>query len=315
MARGRDVRIARLAAKILRDSRKGFWGKRKGAGPREYKKQAAAILKWVQDPDNIYFLNEAGERLQDPIYTLKAGHADCDDMVSVLAALYESINLPWRLVISGRQDPNGKKVRWIEGVGPVPQYTRWTHIYLLVGGSPGKPKKWYFAEPTVVGVPLGWDVVDGDDSYLPEMAKKKATGPARIVRLKKAPLGFRPGPLPPKRYRSPAYAEAAYGDAGGFVPSGRFNPSSALSSSRSGVMVGGAVGASVAQREEDSKGEVNWSGIAEGIFTGVVISVGTSILLDWINGAGIWEGRGHVGKRWAKVTAAGVTATAAIPAE
>jgi hypothetical protein len=66
--RGRDPRIAKLALKVIRQS---------GAKPREYEKQAAALLKWVQDPKNCYYINEPGERLQDPIYTIKVKHGDC----------------------------------------------------------------------------------------------------------------------------------------------------------------------------------------------------------------------------------------------
>jgi hypothetical protein len=67
--RGRDPRIAKLALSIIR---------RSGAKPRQYEKQASALLKWVQNPKNCYYINEPGERLQDPIYTIKVKHGDCD---------------------------------------------------------------------------------------------------------------------------------------------------------------------------------------------------------------------------------------------
>ena len=82
MMRGRDPRIASLAVDIIKKAK---------AKPRQYKKQAAALLKWVQDPKNIYYVNEPGERLQDPIFTIKQGWGDCDDQVMVLCALFESI--------------------------------------------------------------------------------------------------------------------------------------------------------------------------------------------------------------------------------
>ena len=62
MQYGRDPRIAQLAVEICREA---------GCKPREYKKQAAVLLKWVQD--HIFYVNEAGERLQSPMYTLKTG--------------------------------------------------------------------------------------------------------------------------------------------------------------------------------------------------------------------------------------------------
>lgn len=192
LMRGRDPRMAKLALSIIRKS---------GAKPREYEKQAAALLKWVQDPKNCYYINEPGERLQDPIYTLKVKHGDCDDMSLLLCCLFESVNLPWRYVLSGRQQ--GKKIRHIEGA-PVPQGVGWAHVYCMVGTPPFNPNRWYFCEPTVQGVPLGWDVVSGDSKYLPEMRKRG--GPQAVMRAPKAPFGFRPPPLPPASRRSPAYA-------------------------------------------------------------------------------------------------------------
>lgn len=275
MMRGRDPRIAQLAVKIIR---KG------GARPRQYKKQAAAILKWVQDPKNIYYVNEPGERLQDPIYTIKQGHADCDDQVLVLCSLFESVGLPWRLVLSGR-GPKGK-ARYIEGQ-PVPPGTQWTHIYCMVGDKPFRPNTWYFAEPTVEGVPLGWDVVSGDASYLPEMAKPRK-GPARIAKLKRRPASRRRGKLPPMKYRSPVYEEALAGYGSALIPV--------------------AVGASIAEEEElshstkEGEDQVNWTKLGTAILTGVAVSVGTSLLLDWVKGDGMWSGRGHLAARWAKNT-------------
>jgi len=158
MRSGRDPRFATMCVNIL---------KAHNIQPRDYKGQANALLKWVQH--NIYYVNEPSERLQDPIYTLKVGYGDCDDMAILLATMYESIKLDWRYVLSGKV--KGKDTRWIEGT-PLPNGT-WSHIYLLVGYPPFQPKKWQFAEPTLRGVDLGWDIIqsiENGERILPEMA-------------------------------------------------------------------------------------------------------------------------------------------------
>jgi len=153
---GRDPRIATQAVEILRSN---------GVAPRDYKGQASCLLKWVQE--NIYYVNEPGERLQDPLYTLKIGYGDCDDMVITLCAFFESIALPWRLVISGVKK-NGTKVRYIQGEKNIAN-ADWTHIYCMVGNQPFHPNSWFYCEPTIKGVPLGWDVIEADDNTLPEL--------------------------------------------------------------------------------------------------------------------------------------------------
>lgn len=263
MQRGRDARIAKLVVSILRKAR---------IKPRQYDKQAAAILKWVQDPDNIYYVNEPGERLQDPIYTLKAGHADCDDQVLLLCAMFESVGLPWKLVLSGR-GPQGK-TRYIEGQ-PIPDGVRWTHIYCMVGTPPFRPNRWYFCEPTVVGVPLGWDVISGDHRYLPEMSANKGGAPQIVA--------------------PPPYKEV-YGGYG----------------SATAGLVGGTVAGTIAQEEEDDGGMIDWPKIGQAVITGVLVSVGTSLLLDWINGKGMWEGEGSAAARFREVVAPTVSGSALV---
>jgi len=257
MMRGRDPRIAKLVVSILKKAK---------ARPRQYKDQAAALLKWVQSPKNIYYVNEPGERLGDPIYTIQAGHGDCDDQILVLTCFFESINLPWRLVLSGRDSRTGNKVRYIEGA-PVPSNVTWTHIYAMVGDKPFNPDHWYFCEPTVEGVPLGWDVIDGDHRYLPEMARKGKSKPM-IVGAPPAPLGHRPPGLPAVPNRSPAYL------------------SGALSAS---------VGSAVAGAVEDT-GVLDWKKIATAVVTGVAVSVTTQLILDWVRGQGMWKDQspGHL---------------------
>lgn len=261
MMRGRDPRIARLAVSIIKKS---------GARPRQYEKQAAALLKWVQDPKNCYYVNEPGERLQDPIYTLKAKHGDCDDQVLLLCSLFESLGMPWRLCLSGL-DSNGQKIRYIEGAD-VPGGCKWVHVYCMVGTPPFKPTHWYFCECTIEKVPLGWDVLSGDKAYLPEM--KKRTGPTRVMAAPRAASGFRPAQLPQGDKQSPAY-NAAYGNV------------SALSA---------AVGASVGAELEDES-SLNWEKILLAVGTGVAVSVITQITLDWVRGTGAWKGKGSMGQR------------------
>jgi|TARA_R110000751_G_scaffold242845_1_gene343105 hypothetical protein len=174
---GRDPDIATLAVNIIRDA---------GVQPRSYKAQAAALLSWVQS--QIYYINEPGERLQDPVYTLKVRYGDCDDMAILLASLYEACRLPWRYVLSGRT-PKNKLVRWVEGTPK--KRAKWSHIYIVVGYPPYTPKKWFYAEPTLKRVPLGWDVVgaaksNGGKVALPELGS--LTGEASD---KRAPLMVR----------------------------------------------------------------------------------------------------------------------------
>lgn len=155
---GRDPRLATLAIQVIR---------RAGVKPRDYVGQARALLKWTQH--RIFYVNEPGERLQDPIYTLRVGYGDCDDMALLLAALCESIRLPWRFVISGKR--HGQIVRWMEGTPYL--HASWAHIYLAIGDKPFRPSRWLYAEPTLRTVDLGWDVVSaskGGTVPLPELA-------------------------------------------------------------------------------------------------------------------------------------------------
>ena len=234
--------------------------------PRDFKGQAAALLRWVQDPKNVYYVNEPSERLQDPIFTIKQGWGDCDDQVLLLCALFESIRLPWRLVIAGKC--KGKKVRFIEG-GRYPLGCTWFHIYCMVGTPAFVPKKWYFCETTIDKVPLGWDILSGDKGYLPE-GEAPTKEPARVLFPGKAPSGFRPSTLPPPANRSPAYAHA-YAGAYSVSP------------------VGAAVGASIASEMEEGAARsgvkaklLDVEKLLPSIITGVVVSVGVQLALDWL---------------------------------
>jgi hypothetical protein len=159
---GRDPRVAKLAVDILRHA---------GVKPREYTKQAEALLKWTQQ--NIFYVNEPGERLQSPLYTLKTGMGDCDDMVILVCSFFEAVRLPWRLCISGKM-PDGKMIRYIEGSAKYIPIT-YSHVYCMVGNKPFTPTSWSFVEPTMQ-VPLGWDVVAAKEgsANMPEFGSAAA---------------------------------------------------------------------------------------------------------------------------------------------
>jgi hypothetical protein len=232
LRRGRDPRIATLVVGIL---------KKAGVSPREYDKQAAVLLAWVQDPKNCYYVNEPGERLQDPLYTLKVGYGDCDDMALLLCSFFESIKLEWKLVISGRHNATKQKVRHVEGDRIQPNVS-WSHIYCAVGTPPFKATRWHYCEPTL-RAPLGWDVVSGDASALPEMG-----GGAKV------PPGVR------------AMA-GAYGS-----PLG--------SGASAGAAAGSAVASSMTESREQGR-KVDLKGIALAVTVGVITSATTQIILEY----------------------------------
>ena len=256
--RGRDPRIAKLAVDIIRKA---------GVKPRDYRGQAAALLKWVQDPKHVYYVNEPGELLQDPIYTIRNGFGDCDDQVMVLCALFESVRLPWRLVISGRHKETKQKVRFIEG-DAYPANVAWAHIYCMVGDHAFQPRKWYFCESTVNGVPLGWDVIAGDPSYIPEMDKARP-GPPEIVRLK-----------------SKAAVEAARAKAK--------TPAPATRKGEGYGDIASSVSSAVAEEVDDQRKteQSKLVSMASAVAIGVGVSVTTQLTLDWIRGQGVWKDKG-----------------------
>lgn len=153
-----DPRIATKTVEILRAS---------GVEPRDYVGQLKVLLAWVQE--NIYYVNEQDERLQDPHYTLQVRYGDCDDSAILLMSFVKSLRLPARPVISGVKK-NGRRVRYILGQpGRIDPTVKWSHIYVQVGDRPfNKNVQWYFAEPTLK-VPLGWDVVSGNPSDVPQL--------------------------------------------------------------------------------------------------------------------------------------------------
>jgi hypothetical protein len=143
---GNDPRTRWFTASILRRRRVDF---------RDYERTAATLLKYVQD--HITYTNEQGEQIQAPWWTLRYQTGDCDDMAVLLAAMAQSIRLPWKFALGGR-DRKGGAVRYIDGEKE-PRGVEYTHIYLYLGWPPFKPTQWAAAEPTLRGAPLGYDVV------------------------------------------------------------------------------------------------------------------------------------------------------------
>jgi hypothetical protein len=171
-SRGHDPRIATLAVSILRGE-PAVWGQQlPEVPPKQYMDQAARLLLWVQE--KVYYVNEPGERLQDPLYTLRVMYGDCDDLAILYYALCRSIRLPVKLVIVG-QDKQGRKHRYHQGDKHYPRGVDWAHIYNAVGDRPFGDATFRYAEPTVRGAPLGWDVVNAVNYNIPELAAYGAT--------------------------------------------------------------------------------------------------------------------------------------------
>ena len=151
---GRDPRVVDQAINICRYA---------GVEPRDYVGQAKCLLKWVQE--RIYYVNEPGERLQSPLYTLKVGYGDCDDMMILLCSFFEAVRLPWKIVISGKK--GDKFVRYHEGDKHYPNAS-YSHVYCMVGNRPFTPTEWFYCEPTLKA-PFGWDVVQAGEGKGPPL--------------------------------------------------------------------------------------------------------------------------------------------------
>jgi len=251
---GRDPRIRALAAQILAQA---------GVDQRQYEQQAAILLRWVQG--NIAYLNEAGETLQDPGYTVRVKHGDCDDMALLLAALYESIRLPWRFVLAGSIPRTGERVRWVEGT-PFPRGAVMAHIYLAVGFPVFRPQRWVFVEPTVKGAPLGHDVTD------PAQAAPRGGG---LPELAGPPPSLPPGGPIPQRPPGGVWG------ATGMAPSTQ-------TAMKAGVLVT-TQSAGLDEAREESAVESFFSAkqmrsiLVTGI-TGAIATVVSAMLIEWLNG-------------------------------
>lgn len=83
--------IRALALDIVKDVPQKSW-----------KKEARAILSWVQQ--NVRYVKDVRgvETLQSPIQTLKLGQGDCDDFSTLIASLMEAIGHPTRFMAVGK---------------------------------------------------------------------------------------------------------------------------------------------------------------------------------------------------------------------
>lgn len=129
-----------------------------GLAPRSYAEQAGAILRWVQNPANVYYVNERNEIIRTPWRTIADKTGDCDDMAVLMATFAEAVALPWRFVLAGK-DGRGRPFRAHEHER-FPWGVKFNHIYVEVGFPPfSRNPQWVSMEPTIQNAPLGYDVV------------------------------------------------------------------------------------------------------------------------------------------------------------
>jgi mannose/fructose/N-acetylgalactosamine-specific phosphotransferase system component IIC len=67
-------------------------------------------------------------------------------------------------------------------------------------------------------------------------------------------------------------------------------------------LVGSSVGTYLAEDMMDNapKGTSKWKEWGAAIATGVLVSVGTTLVLNFLNGQGLWQGKGTLVDRWKK---------------
>ena len=96
--------------------------------------------------------------------------------------------------------PSGELIRWVEGTAV--KNAEYAHIYLMVGCPPFKATQWFFAEPTLKTVNLGWDVVAAtkdrqNKSMLPELSGVQEIGAnvAKALDWSEEELDIRPATI------------------------------------------------------------------------------------------------------------------------
>ncbi len=88
------------------------------APQRDHAAYAVAIAKWVQQ--NIQYVNESPEVFQEPMATLRMGYGDCDDMVTLVAALVESLGIETQIVDMEWDHPDGRAFQHIFARAVIP---------------------------------------------------------------------------------------------------------------------------------------------------------------------------------------------------
>lgn len=88
--------------------------RQRGCAPKDKRGQALAIGSWVQD--NVTYVEELPETFQTPTSTVAQGYGDCDDYVTLIGSLLESIGIDAELVALQWPDTDGEYYRHIYAV-------------------------------------------------------------------------------------------------------------------------------------------------------------------------------------------------------
>lgn len=122
----RDIEIRELALDLIRDI----------PGHKQWSAQVAALHRFVQN--RIQYVRDiAGvETVQTPEMTLRYGQGDCDDQVTLLAALLQSIGHPVRMVAIARDAGPFFHVYSETKIGD-----KWYPLETTEKFPPGKPMK------------------------------------------------------------------------------------------------------------------------------------------------------------------------------
>lgn len=95
--------------------------------------EVAALFAFVRDSIRYVMDVHEVETLSTPVKTLQARVGDCDDQVTLLATLLESVGYPTRFVIAAYDEPG-----------------QWQHVYLQTWIG-----EWLDMDPTERN-PIGW---------------------------------------------------------------------------------------------------------------------------------------------------------------
>lgn len=253
--------------------------------PRDYDGQAARILKSVQN--RVYYVNEPGEILQEPLLTWKLRYGDCDDLADLTAALMIAIGLEWRFVLDG-EAADGTILRWIEGT-KIPEGVQWGHVYGMVGTPPFRPVRWHFVEPSVRGAPLGWDTVMGSThGVVSSQPTPSPAGLGRVLGATVAGYGAMAGQVTQSMAQYGArYGAAPWSWASALVPGGAYGAgtsvSPAVAAGRSAAVAGGLMSAEWQAIEGESKKVRFIKQVGTAVTIGVATAVLSQVILEAID--------------------------------